>query len=108
LPDVRAAAAQGDGAVSAVQIGGRRAEVLAYVAEHLDYLDGVADRTHTPRPSQEQMPQDRLEHLAGLAKIVHLGAQRNGGTPSPYHLRALAAQCCAWLEELRDRGEVSW
>jgi hypothetical protein len=91
-----------------VRISGRRAEVLAYVAEHLDYLDEVADRTHTPRPSQEQMPQARLEHLEGLLKIVRAGAQRNGGTPSPHYLRALAAQCCAWLEERRECGEVSW
>jgi hypothetical protein len=90
-----------------VTISGRRAEVLAYVAEHLDYLDGVADRTGTARPSQEQMPAARLKHLEGLLEITRAGAVRMG-VPSPHYLRALAAEACAWLEELRDRGEVSW
>jgi hypothetical protein len=90
-----------------VTISGRRAEVLAYVAEHLDYLDGVAERTGTARPSQEQMPRARVEHLEALLKITRESTLRND-CPSPHYLRALAAQSCAWLEELRDRGEVSW
>lgn len=101
MPDVRSAAAS-------LTVGGVRGEVLAYVAEHLNYLDGVAARTGTPPVAQQQMPRDRLEHLEGLVKIVRAGAQRADGVPSPYYLRALAAQSCAWLEELRDRGEVSW
>ena len=90
-----------------VTIGGVRGEVLAYIAEHLNYLDEVAARTNTPRASSERFPRERLEHLEGLVKTVRAGVGREG-IPSPYYLRSLAAQCCAWLEELRERGEVSW
>lgn len=92
-----------------VTLEGRRAEVLAYIAEQLDYLDQVAERTGTPPPTQEQMPLDRIRHLEGLVRCVRLGAQSDPrGVPSPHYLRALAAQSCAWLEDLRNRGEASW
>lgn len=96
-------------AADQVTISGRRAEVLAYIAEQLDYLDEVAERTNTPRASQERMPLERIRHLEGLMRCVRLGAQHDPhGIPSPHYLRSLAAQSCAWLEELRERGEVSW
>lgn len=102
MPDVRPTAAP-------VTISGVRGEVLAYVAEHLNYLDEVAARTHTPRVAQEQMPKARLEHLEGLVQITRIGVYADPDhVPSPHYLRALAAQACAWLEELRERGMVSW
>jgi hypothetical protein len=92
-----------------VTVLGVRAEVLAYVAEHLDYLDTVAERTNTPRVAQERMPKARLEHLEGLVRIARDSVVRDErSVPSPHYLRALAAQACAWLEELRERGDVSW
>lgn len=102
MPDMRAADA-------AVTVRGVRAEVLAYVAGQLDYLDEVAARTNTPRPSQERLPRERLEHLEGLVRCIRLGVQAEPErVPSPHYLRALAAQACAWLESERELRRVSW
>lgn len=89
-------------------VRGVRGEVLAYVAEHLAYLDTVADRHALDRPSDPRDPYERAEHLAMLARTVRAGLVRSDPIPSPHYLCALAGQAIAWLEELRERGEVSW
>jgi hypothetical protein len=92
-----------------VTVDGVRGEVLAYIAEQLQHLDEVAERTGTPRPSTERMPLERLVHLEGLMRTVRAGVVSDPqGVPSPHYLRALAAQVCSWLEELRSREAVSW
>jgi hypothetical protein len=96
VPDMRPGASQ-------LTIRGVRGEVLAYVAEHLNYLDEAAARTATPGPSARRLPRERAERLRMLVRIVG-----QSEVPSPHYLRSLAAQACAWLEELRERGEVSW
>ena len=103
MPDVRAA-----DAMSITTVNGTRGEVMAYVAEHLAYLDDVALRHGLPLPSAPQDPQERAMHLEGLARTVKLGLTYPERVPSPHYLRALAGQAIVWLEELRERGEVSW
>jgi hypothetical protein len=92
-----------------VTVDGVRGEVLAYIAEQLQHLDELAERTGTPRPSTERMPLERLEHLEGLMRTIRAGVVADpNGIPSPHFLRALGAQVCTWLEELRGREAVSW
>lgn len=102
MPDVRPADA-------AVTVTGTRAEVLAYVAEHLDYLDTVAARTDTPRVADYADPLERIKHLEGLVRALRAGVTHDREkVPSPHYLRALAAQACAWLESERELRRVSW
>lgn len=102
MPDVQPAPAT-------VTVDGVRGEVLAYIAQQLQHLDEVAERTGTPRPSTERMPLERLQHLEALVRTVRAGVVSDpNGIPSPHFLRALAAQVCTWLEELRGREVVSW
>lgn len=90
-----------------VTVAGTRGDVLAYLAEHLQTLDEIAERTSTPAPASERLPLERLQHLESLVKCVRTSLSA-GGTPSPHYLRAVAGQAVLWLEELRERGEVSW
>ena len=92
-----------------VTVSGNRAEVLAFVAAHLERLDEVADRTQTGRPADERLPLERLQHLEGLVRVLRTGVQHDPGhLPSPHYLRAVAGQAIAWLESEYKLGRVSW
>lgn len=102
MPDVRPTA-------PSVTVDGVRGEVLLYLAAQLNHLDELAERTGTPRPSTERLPLERLEHMEGLMRTIRAGVVSDpAGIPSPHFLRALGAQVCTWLEELRGREVVSW
>lgn len=103
MPDLRKA-----DVMAHTVVNGTRGEVLAQLAKHLTYLDDVALRAGLDLPSAPLDPQERMRHLEGLTCTVRAGLTYPERIPSPHYLIALAGQAVLWLEELREREEVSW